>query len=397
MIQDCSALFLEGLLSFFSPCVLPLVPLYIGYLTSGIDTNLSKAKVRIQTTVRTLFFVLGISTVFFLAGLGSSALRYFFQKNTIFFSIIGGFLLILFGLFSLGIIDIPFLQREHRIISFKQNKNGIIRSYLLGFFFSFAWSPCVGPLLASAMLKSASAESALIGWLYIGCYTLGFIIIFILLGLFTEEVLMLLKKHTNIVRYTKIIGGIVVLCMGIYMLNTGFTSIKALENKTSDNTTVVENSNDENLTDIEKYSFTLKDNKGNDVTLSEYKGKTVVLNFFATWCTYCKMELPSLEEINSTRDDIVIFLVATPDIGNEGSKEYIESFMEENGYSMTVLYDDTGEVVSKYNVSGLPTSFFFKPDGSVLGYVPGYVEESSLISILEESLTSYKNIHLYRK
>lgn len=391
MIQDCSALFLEGLLSFFSPCVLPLVPLYIGYLTSGIDTNLSKTKVRIQTTVRTLFFVLGISTVFFLAGLGSSALRYFFQKNTIFFSIIGGFLLILFGLFSLGIIDIPFLQREHRIISFKQNKNGIIRSYLLGFFFSFAWSPCVGPLLASAMLKSASAESALIGWLYIGCYTLGFIIIFILLGLFTEEVLMLLKKHTNIVRYTKIIGGIVVLCMGIYMLNTGFTSIKALENKTSDNTTAVENSNDENLTDndenltdIEKYSFTLKDNKGNDVTLSEYKGKTVVLNFFATWCTYCKMELPSLEEINSTRDDIVIFLVATPDIGNEGSKEYIESFMEENGYSMTVLYDETGEVVSKYNVSGLPTSFFFKPDGSVLGYVPGYVEESSLISILEE-------------
>lgn len=384
MIQDCSALFLEGLLSFFSPCVLPLVPLYIGYLTSGIDTNLSKAKVRIQTTVRTLFFVLGISTVFFLAGLGSSALRYFFQKNTIFFSIIGGFLLILFGLFSLGIIDIPFLQREHRIISFKQNKNGIIRSYLLGFFFSFAWSPCVGPLLASAMLKSASAESALIGWLYIGCYTLGFTIIFILLGLFTEEVLMLLKKHTNIVRYTKIIGGIVVLCMGIYMLNTGFTSIKALENKTSDNTTAVENSNDENLTDIEKYSFTLKDSKGNDVTLSEYKGKTVVLNFFATWCTYCKMELPSLEEINSTRDDIVIFLVATPDIGNEGSKEYIESFMEENGYSMTVLYDETGEVVSKYNVSGLPTSFFFKPDGSVLGYVPGYVEESSLISILEE-------------
>ena len=384
MIKDCGALFLEGLLSFFSPCVLPLVPLYIGYLTSGIDTNLSKAKARIQTTVRTLFFVLGISTVFFLAGLGSSALRYFFQKNTIFFSIIGGFLLLLFGLFSLGIIDIPFLQREHLNLSLKQNKNCIIRSYLLGFFFSFAWSPCVGPLLASAILKSASAESALIGWIYIGCYTLGFIIIFILLGLFTEEELMLLKKNTNIVRYTKIVGGIVVLCMGIYMLNTGFTSIRALENRTLDNTTVVDNTNDENLTDIEKYSFTLKDSHGNDVTLSDYKGKTVVLNFFATWCTYCKMELPSLEEINNTRDDIVIFLVATPDIGNEGSKEYIESFMEENGYSMTVLYDETGEVVSKYNVSGLPTSFFFKPDGSVLGYVPGYVEESSLISILEE-------------
>ena len=101
MIQDCSALFLEGLLSFFSPCVLPLVPLYIGYLTSGIDTNLSKAKVRIQTTVRTLFFVLGISTVFFLAGLGSSALRYFFQKNTYFFSHIFFIIIIYYYIFRI--------------------------------------------------------------------------------------------------------------------------------------------------------------------------------------------------------------------------------------------------------------------------------------------------------
>ena len=85
--------FLEGLLSFFSPCVLPLVPLYIGYLTSGIDTNSSKGKVRIQTIIRTLFFVLGISTVFFLMGLGTSALRVFFEKNQIIFTIIGGFIL----------------------------------------------------------------------------------------------------------------------------------------------------------------------------------------------------------------------------------------------------------------------------------------------------------------
>lgn len=382
MIQDCIALFLEGLLSFFSPCVLPLVPLYIGYLTSDLKVNEKQSKLRIETMIRTFFFVLGISTVFFLVGLGSSALRVFFTKHSIIFTLVGGFLLILFGLFSLGIIEVPLLQKEYRLVSFKSQKNKYLNAYLLGFFFSFAWSPCIGPLLASALVKSASAATATIGWLYIGAYTLGFIVVFILVGLFTEEVLVILKKHNNIVRYTKIIGGVVVLGMGIYMLYTGFQSIEALE-KSSD-TVISETQSDEDLTDIEKYSFTLKDSDGNEVTLSDYKGKTVILNFFATWCTYCKQELPTLEEIHQTRDDVVVLLVAAPNVGNEGDQEYIENFMKENGYTMTVLYDESSQVVNAYNVTGLPTSFFFKEDGNVLGYAPGYVEESTLSEILEQ-------------
>ncbi len=382
MIQDCIALFLEGLLSFFSPCVLPLVPLYIGYLTSDLKVNEKQSKLRIETMIRTFFFVLGISTVFFLVGLGSSALRVFFTKHSIIFTLVGGFLLILFGLFSLGVIEVPLLQKEYRLVSFKSQKNKYLNAYLLGFFFSFAWSPCIGPLLASALVKSASAATASIGWLYIGAYTLGFIVVFILVGLFTEEVLVILKKHNNIVRYTKIIGGVVVLGMGIYMLYTGFQSIEALE-KSSD-TVISETQSDENLTDIEKYSFTLKDSDDNEVTLSDYKGKTVILNFFATWCTYCKQELPTLEEIHQTRDDVVVLLVATPNVGNEGDQEYIENFMKENGYTMTVLYDESSQVVNAYNVTGLPTSFFFKEDGNVLGYAPGYVEESTLNEILEQ-------------
>lgn len=382
MIQDCIALFLEGLLSFFSPCVLPLVPLYIGYLTSDLKVNEKQSKLRIETMIRTFFFVLGISTVFFLVGLGSSALRVFFTKHSIIFTLVGGFLLILFGLFSLGVIEVPLLQKEYRLVSFKSQKNKYLNAYLLGFFFSFAWSPCIGPLLASALVKSASAATATIGWLYIGAYTLGFIVVFILVGLFTEEVLVILKKHNNIVRYTKIIGGVVVLGMGIYMLYTGFQSIEALE-KSSD-TVISETQSDENLTDIEKYSFTLKDSDDNEVTLSDYKGKTVILNFFATWCTYCKQELPTLEEIHQTRDDVVVLLVAAPNVGNEGDQEYIENFMKENGYTMTVLYDESSQVVNAYNVTGLPTSFFFKEDGNVLGYAPGYVEESTLNEILEQ-------------
>ncbi len=382
MIKDCISLFVEGLMSFFSPCVLPLVPLYIGYLTSDLKLDENQAKVRIETMIRTFFFVLGISTVFFLAGLGTSALRLFFTKHSIIFTLIGGFLLILFGLFSLGVVEIPFLQKEHRTISFKSQKNKYLNAYLLGFFFSFAWSPCVGPLLATALVKSATASTASIGWLYIGSYTLGFICIFILIGLFTEEVLVLLKKHQNIVRYTKIIGGVVVLGMGIYMLYTGFKSVEVLQNASS--TVVSETEDSDDLTDIEKYSFTLKDSNDNEVSLSDYKGKTVILNFFATWCTYCKEELPTLEEIHRTRDDIEVILVATPNVGNEGDKEYIKNYMEENGYTMTVLYDESAQVVSTFNVTGYPTSFFFKEDGNVLGYAPGYVDDSTLNDILEQ-------------
>lgn len=381
-------LFLEGLLSFFSPCVLPLVPLYIGYLTQGLDMNENKNVLRKKTILLTFFFVLGICTVFFIAGLGSSALRSAYEANRLWFQLFGGILLILFGLFALGWIRIPFLEKERRLpFKMKGNMN-YLNAYLLGFFFSFAWSPCIGPLLASAMMAASSASTTGLSILYMMAYALGFIFMFILIGLFTEEVLGFLKKHASVVKYTKILGGLVVVGMGVYMLSQGVITIRALQNIASQ--PVAENGqaemvSEEDKTDIEKYDVTLSDINNNKVQLSSYKGKTTVVMFFGTWCHYCNEELPILQEIQNEDDSIKVLLIALPNVGSEKDKTYIDQYLKDRGYTFDVLYDDNSQATMTYGISGYPTTFIFKEDGNVYGYVPGYIPKENLVKAIEDS------------
>ncbi len=391
------SLFLEGLLSFFSPCVLPLLPLYFGYLSKDavtVDAEGNKKYSRIKVLIMTVFFVLGICTVFVLLGLGTSAFRSFFTDNTQIIQIIGGILLILFGLVSLHVIEIPFLQKEHRSSFKTSGKMTWLNAYLMGFFFSFAWSPCIGPMLASALVVSAGASSQLLGIAYIGAYALGFVIMFLIVGLFTEELLNLFQRKRNIIRYTEIIGGIIIICMGGYMLFQAGTDIS---NKNSSSSAAVPTAaasaspqataeaetETDTRPDIEKYNFVLNDRNGTAVNLSDYKGKKIVLNFFGTWCPYCKQELPYLQKINDTRDDVQVLLIATPNSGSEGSIEDINAFMDDNSYTMQVLFDTDLSVTYSYGVSGYPTTCIFQTDGSVYGCAPGYVQEDQMTEYLD--------------
>ena len=99
------------------------------------------------------------------------------------------------------------------------------------------------------------------------------------------------------------------------------------------------------------------------------------------------MELPHLEEV-SHRDDVEVVLIATPNLGSEGSEEMIRQYMENNGYTMTVLYDNDYSVTRTYGITGYPTTFIMKPDGNYLGYVPGYVDEETLDAAIDEALAS---------
>ena len=383
---SAGSLFLEGLLSFFSPCVLPLVPVYIGYLTKDAKKTDAEGNVtydRGRTFLSTIAFVLGICTVFVIAGLGSGVLHDFFINNTIMFQLAGGFLLVLFGLFGLHVITIPFLERTYQIHMDASKPAGIGRSWLTGFLFSFAWSPCIGPLMAQAIVLAASSESTASGWMYIASYAAGFILIFLLLGLFTTEVLNFLKKYRNVVKYTEIISGIVVLCVGIYMLYQGFAGVHALEQRTSTEETSEETSSGE--VNMETLNFTLKDADGVSHSLTDYKGRTVIVNFFGTWCYYCNLELPGLQEIQDTRDDVEIILIAAPGVNDEGDIDYVENYMREAGYTMTILYDEALEATYLYGISGYPTSYIIRPDGTFLGYVPGYIDDESLNEIIDEA------------
>lgn len=219
--------FLQGALSFFSPCVLPLVPLYVSYLAGGaavVGEDGVRRYPRGKIFLNTLFFVVGISFAFFLLGLGLTALGEFFHNYQVWFARASGVIILLFGLYQLGLGKrTMLLEQEHRL-PFHLNKLAMnpAVALVMGFTFSFAWTPCVGPTLSSVLLMASSAESSAAGFLLIGVYTLGFVLPFLAVGLFTGTVLDFFKSHQNVVRYTVKIGAVLLIVMGILTL-TGAT------------------------------------------------------------------------------------------------------------------------------------------------------------------------------
>ena len=381
---SAGSLFLEGLLSFFSPCVLPLIPLYISYLTADAreeNPDGSYSYRRRKTFFLTLCFVLGICTVFFLAGLGSAALRTFFAGHRTEMWYLGGVLLIFFGLVSLHVIDIPLLNRTYQKNVEPGKGMSYVKAWMMGFFFSFAWSPCIGPMLAQAIVMSSAAETASQGWLLIGSYTLGFILMFLLLGLFTGEILNFLKDHRNIVKYTGIAAGIIVLLMGFYMIYQGYETSRMPSESTAGQQ--AQESTEEYMDPtLDEFDFTLPDWNGNTVTLSDAKGKVIILSLYETWCHYCNEELPSLQKVHETMDDVQVYLVTTPSAGSEGSKEYITQYLKDSGITIDVLFDEQLEMTRTFAVSGYPMTFFIDKEGVYTGYFPGYTPEETLMDYI---------------
>ena len=306
--------FIQGLLSFFSPCVFPLIPLYISYLAGGmheIDKNGNIIYSKRKVAIHTLCFVIGISTAFFILGIGFTVIGQFFKGNRIWLSRLSGVIMILFGLYQLGIFGkSQVLEREHRL-PFRIDKLTMnpITAWILGFTFSFAWTPCVGPTLSSVLLLAGSSESMMKGIILIGVYVLGFIIPFLMVGLFTGTLLSLFKKYGSVVKYTVRIAAILLILMGIMTLSGKLngTSDYVASNDTINEEKVTEDpqEEDENEELVVAPDFILIDQFGNEHKLSDYEGKTVFLNFWATWCGPCQLQSPVVDEIAKEMGDQV--------------------------------------------------------------------------------------------
>lgn len=393
------AVFLQGLFSFFSPCVLPLLPVYLGYLSGGTGNRMADGTLRFEQGKilrNTICFVIGISAAFFMLGMGASVAGSFLVGQQHVITRVGGGIMILFGLYQLGLLGRwEFLAKERRLpFSPGTMAASPFMALLLGFVFSFAWTPCVGPMLGSVLILAAAEPGK--GMVMIMFYTLGFVIPFILLGLFSGTVLGLLKRHSNIMKYTVKAGGVLMILLGLLLCSGQLQAGgEAASRNPAGETDAVQNAQRAAETNhkVAAVPFELKDQYGKAHTLSEYKGKVIFLNFWATWCPPCRAEMPDIQKLyeRSPKEGegaVIVLGVASPKLGNEKDEAGIKAFMDKNGYTYPVLMDARGELFSAYGIRAIPTTFMIDREGNVYGRVQGSLSGENIDKVVKQTLES---------
>jgi cytochrome c-type biogenesis protein len=214
--------FVAGLASFLSPCVLSLVPAYIGYLSGRAAGGESTAENRWITFTHGLAFVVGFSVVFILFNILASALGGLLYDLRTWMAKIGGVIVVVFGLHMIGVFRIPFLEYDVRVHKQMDPQLGYLSSMLMGVFFSAGWSPCVGPVLGAIMTFSLNGGSVLKGASLGLAYSAGLAIPFLLAALGIGWVTGILRRYSKVMRYTEIVMGVLLVIVGVLLFLGSF-------------------------------------------------------------------------------------------------------------------------------------------------------------------------------
>ena len=433
---SAAAVFLQGILSFFSPCVLPLIPVYAVFLAGGragaagrtgaADPSGSvdgaaqeRGASRRRLLVNTLLFVIGIGFSFFLLGLGMTSLGRFFASKRQLITRAGAVLIMLLGLYQLGVFgESELLSRERRLpVDVSKLAGSPLAALITGFVFSFSWTPCVGPALSSVLLMAGSAESRGAGLALIALYTLGFCIPFMALGLFSDSAVAFFRRNRGFAARSAKIGGALMLAVGVLMFNgelgrlsgalagsgslPGETAAVSEEAKAPGESAGAggpadEGSGAQDASGADALSWremSFRDQFGNEHRISDYEGKVVFLNFWGTWCPPCRAEMPDIQELYEEleaddKSEAAVVAVAFPGFSGEGSADEVAAFLEKNGYTYPVLMDTEAVLAQEFAISAFPTTFMIKKEGDVYGYAVGGLDKASMYNIIEQTLNA---------
>jgi len=214
--------FAAGLLSFLSPCVLPLVPSYVGFLTGMTLPELSDR--RRVAALHALLFVAGFSLIFVLLGASATALGGALKYYQLWIARIGGVLIILFGLVGLGVIRIGWLEQERRL-QFQHKPVGYLGSALVGMAFGAGWTPCIGPVLGGILSLAATTESVSRGMLLLGVYSAGLAVPFLIAAVAVESFLEWFQRFRRFLPWVMRVSGALLVLVGLLMATGQFTRL----------------------------------------------------------------------------------------------------------------------------------------------------------------------------
>jgi cytochrome c-type biogenesis protein len=223
-----AAAFVAGVLSFVSPCVLPLVPGYLSFI-SGVSVEEmrgpeARTASRRQVFVASLAFVLGFSIVFILLGASASALGQFLGERLSLMGKIAGVLLVIFGLHTMGLLKISWLYTEKRIQT-EQRPAGPLGAFLVGLAFAFGWTPCIGPILAGILAIAASKETVGMGVALLAVYSIGLGIPFLVTSLAVDSFFAAFAKIRRYYKAIEVTAGALLVVIGVLIFTNRFTAI----------------------------------------------------------------------------------------------------------------------------------------------------------------------------
>lgn len=215
-----SAAILAGLLSFFSPCVLPLIPAYFGFISGCSLEELTEsctAEIRKRVFLSTVSYVCGFSLVFILMGASATYLGGLIHKYGDSIRIAGGIVIILLGVHLSGVIRIRGLEFEKRI-HLKKKPLHFGGTFIIGMAFAAGWSPCIGPLLGSILIVAGNQETVWQGIRLLAVYSAGLAVPFIVMSIFISILLAFIKKASKAIKYVNAIAGILLIIVGVLLL-----------------------------------------------------------------------------------------------------------------------------------------------------------------------------------
>jgi cytochrome c-type biogenesis protein len=398
--------FVGGLLSFLSPCVLPLVPGYIS-LMSGVSIDhlkgdgASRSSARRAVIINSIAFNAGLSVIFLAlgatAGLVGSAII-----SNVWVRIIGGIVIIVFGLHLIGLLKIKYLYRDTRQFS-SEKPRGVLGSLTLGIAFAAGWTPCIGPILGGIIGLAATSGGWKGGLILAVFYSAGLAVPFLVTGLGINKFLGFYSKFRQHLHKVEVVSGVVLIMIGL-LIASGYSSLLAsskLAGMLPNFESLLKVSPPATGTPAPNASFPLAPEvefqtlDGQPFRLASLRGKVVLLNFWATWCIPCRAEIP---EFNTMQRDLQArgFSIVGASVSPVDTAEAIRGFQKDVKQDYTVIRG-AEEIGAKFgNGPGLPVTYLIDREGRIrqkfIGQTSRENFETALKPLLDEApATAQKN------